>query len=89
MLLCLGTNGSATPEQERAVATDPHMPRAYGRDDEGEFDGNNHGIAFKYYSEALNSTEFGLYYQRYQSRIPYVSIFAKGFPRHVNAEHGY
>lgn len=75
----LGTNGSATPEQERVAATDPYsLPRAYGRDDEGEFDGNNHGIALKYYSEDLNSTEFGLYYQRYQSRIPYVSIFAPG-----------
>jgi hypothetical protein len=75
----LGTNGSATPEQERAAATDPYMlVRNYGRDDEGEFDGNNHGIALKYYSEELNSTEFGLYYQRYQSRIPYVSIFAPG-----------
>ena len=76
----LGTNGSATPEQERAAATDPYMlVRAYGRDDEGEFDFNNHGIALKYYSEELNSTEFGLYYQRYQSR-PYVSILHLGQP---------
>ena len=75
----LGSNGSSTAEQERVAGNDPYfLPRAYGRDDEGEFDGNNHGIALKYYAEELNSTEFGLYYQRYQSRIPYVSIFAKG-----------
>ncbi|MGB1117358.1 MAG: DUF1302 family protein [Parvibaculales bacterium] len=75
----LGSAGTATPEQERAAGQDPYMlVRAYGRDDEGEFDGNNHGIALKYYAEELNSTEFGLYYQRYQSRIPYVSIFASG-----------
>jgi hypothetical protein len=75
----LGTAGSATAEQERVAAGDPYfLPRAYGRDSEGDFDGDNYGIALKYYSEELNSTEFGLYYQRYQSRIPYVSIFAKG-----------
>jgi hypothetical protein len=75
----LGTGGSSTAEQERIAGQDPYfLPRAYGRDEEGEFDGNNHGIALKYYAENLNSTEFGLYYQRYQSRIPYVSIFTKG-----------
>ena len=75
----LGSAGTATPEQERAAGQDPYMlVRAYGRDDEGDFDGNNHGIALKYYAEELNSTEFGFYYQRYQSRIPYVSIFTSG-----------
>ena len=31
------------------------------------------GLAIRWYSEALNSTEFGLYYQKYTSRIPYIS----------------
>jgi len=30
------------------------------------------GLALRYYAENLNSTEFGFYYQKYTSRIPYV-----------------
>ena len=43
--------------------------------------GDNVGVALRWYSEALNSTEFGLYYQKYQSRLPYVKI--KGTGAHV------
>jgi hypothetical protein len=35
-------------------------------------DGDNMGLALRYYAENLNSTEFGFYYQKYTSRIPYV-----------------
>lgn len=40
--------------------------------DSGQF-----GIAVKYFSETLNNgTEFGFYYMRYHSKLPYVSFFA-------------
>jgi len=39
--------------------------------DDGQF-----GVAFKYYAESLNATEFGLYYMNYHSRLPYASAEA-------------
>ena len=36
-------------------------------------DFDDYGIALRWYSDALNSTEFGFFYQNYTSRIPYVS----------------
>ena len=35
------------------------------------------GLALRYYAENLNSTEFGFYYQKYTSRIPYVGYKAR------------
>ncbi|MCV6605071.1 MAG: DUF1302 domain-containing protein, partial [Porticoccaceae bacterium] len=50
----------------------PVVPRnADGRreaDDDGQF-----GLAFRYFAEELNSTEFGLYFARYHSRLPLIS----------------
>ena len=43
---------------------------------EKDADGDNYGLAVRYYAENLNSTEFGFYYQNYQSRIPYVGYRA-------------
>ena len=40
--------------------------------------GNDYGLALRWYSEALNSTEFGFYYQNYTSQIPYVSTVSSG-----------
>ncbi|MCV6588195.1 MAG: DUF1302 domain-containing protein [Marinobacterium sp.] len=37
-------------------------------DDDGQF-----GLAFRYFAEELNSTEFGLYFARYHSRLPLIS----------------
>ena len=37
---------------------------------------DNYGIALRWYSDDLGSTEFGFYYQNYASRIPYVSTVA-------------
>lgn len=48
---------------------------------EGDLDdphGNDYGLALRWYSEALNSTEFGFYYQNYTSQIPYVSTVSHG-----------
>jgi hypothetical protein len=44
-------------------------------DDDGQY-----GIAFRYYSEALNNTEFGLYYLNYHSRLPLISGISLGQP---------
>lgn len=39
---------------------------------------DNMGLAIRWYSEALNSTEFGFYWQNYTSRLPYVKIRGVG-----------
>lgn len=36
-------------------------------------DSGQYGAALRYYSEALNQTEFGFYYLRYHSRLPLIS----------------
>jgi hypothetical protein len=46
-----------------------------GTDEEVSDDGQ-FGVAFKYYAESLNATEFGLYYMNYHSRLPYASAEA-------------
>ena len=47
---------------------------AYGTLIEGEDGSESYGLALRFYAENLNSTEFGLYYQKYDSRIPYFSV---------------
>lgn len=42
-------------------------------DDDGQY-----GIAFRYYAEQLNNTEFGFYYLNYHSRVPLISGYALG-----------
>lgn len=44
--------------------------------DEDVSDNGQFGVAFKYYAESLNATEFGLYYMNYHSRLPYASVEA-------------
>lgn len=39
----------------------------------GASDTGQYGVGFKYYSTALNDTEFGLYYLNYHSRLPLLS----------------
>ena len=73
----LGTTEGITAEEERLAGGDPYfLARNTSLDTDSDFD--SVGIALRWYAENLNSTEFGFYYQDYQSRIPYVSIFAKG-----------
>jgi len=36
-------------------------------------DGGQYGVALRYYSEALNDTEFGLYYLNIHSRVPMIN----------------
>jgi len=45
-------------------------------DDEAS-DEASFGVALRWYAEELNSTEFGFYYQHYNSRIPYVNTVAR------------
>ena len=59
----LGTNGFGQIAQRQHPAfADP--------EDEG-----NMGIAFKWYNEEMNHTEFGFYAMRYTSRLPSISGF--------------
>jgi len=46
---------------------------AYRRPDIEPDDGGQYGIAIRYYSEALNDTEFGFYYMNLHSRLPSVN----------------
>ena len=62
-------------EAQRAAYGDPyHLERGADED----MDGDDYGVAVRWYSEALNSTEFGFYYQNYTSQIPYVSTASDG-----------
>lgn len=41
-------------------------------------DSGQWGVALRYYSEALNSTEFGFYYMKYHSRLPIAQVKPDG-----------
>lgn len=45
-----------------------------GRDDRPDAETQQYGFAMRYFAEWLNSTEFGLYYLKYHSRTPLVSV---------------
>lgn len=78
-------SGNLTAEEERVAAEDPYfIRRSKHLDDDPDF-GDTYGLALRWYAENLNSTEFGLYYQKYNSRIPYVSIMANGLAPGVAA----
>ncbi len=55
-------------EERQAILADEGIGRL--NDDEGD---SSIGLAVRYYAENLNSTEFGFYYQKMDSRLPYVS----------------
>lgn len=42
-------------------------------DDEDPDDGGQFGLAFRYFADSLNGTEFGLYYTRNHARLPVVA----------------
>jgi len=42
-------------------------------------DGGQYGLAVRYYSEALNDTEFGLYYMNIHARLPIASVYRSEF----------
>tara|TARA_R110000744_G_scaffold114968_3_gene215009 strand:- start:2185 stop:4026 length:1842 start_codon:yes stop_codon:yes gene_type:complete len=43
-------------------------------------DGGQYGLAVRYYSEALNDTEFGLYYMNIHSRLPLINAIRTSVP---------
>lgn len=57
-------------EVERAKAGDTAIIRGLANDDGSE----SIGLAVRWYAENLNSTEFALYYQKIDSRLPYISF---------------
>ena len=71
------TTGKA--EQER-FAIDPTDGIDRLADDDGD---DSMGLAVRWYAENLNSTEFGFYYQKMDSRLPYVSYVSN--PTQVKA----
>jgi hypothetical protein len=55
-------------------AADPRCGAAFPRADDREAKNTHqYGAALRYYAEQLGDTEFGLYYLRYHSRLPFVS----------------
>ncbi|MGC6534369.1 MAG: DUF1302 domain-containing protein [Parvibaculales bacterium] len=76
----LGTDstklGGGVAEQERIAYGDLYaIPRA---DDIVDDAFDDVGLALRWYAENLGSTEFGLYYQKVNSRIPYFSVRSLG-----------
>lgn len=52
------------------------LPRESSRDPDNTT--NQYGFALRYFAEALNNTEFGLFYLKYHSRTPLVSAIRGG-----------
>jgi len=50
------------------------------RDDIEPENGGQYGIAFRYYSEALNDTEFGFYFMNIHSRLPALNVYRASNP---------
>jgi hypothetical protein len=65
------TEGSM--EKERFASDPENVIESYAHVD-GE---DSMGLALRWYAENLNSTEFGFYYQKADSRLPYISYKAK------------
>jgi hypothetical protein len=61
-----------TPEEQRWAYDDPYIIKRISDTEPDDFD--NYGLAVRWYSEALGSTEFAAYYQNYDSRIPRFGI---------------
>jgi hypothetical protein len=50
--------------------------------------GGQYGIKLEYYSQALNDTEFAIYYMNYHSRVPVISGIAADFTVGANPQTG-
>ncbi len=67
------------------------VPRAYltrGKDLEPE-SGGQYGFAFRYYAEALHSTEFAVYYLNYHSRLPFLGMINSDSPESLGIVGGF
>lgn len=63
---------------ERLRLDNPYETYKFDRAADQDTDGDSSGIAVRWYAENLNSTEFAFYYQKYQSRLPYVTFSSNG-----------
>ena len=63
-------DGTPLPPQLVAIGCSAAFPRAQNINAR---DGGQWGVAWRYFSQALNDTEFGVYYLRYHSRLPVIS----------------
>lgn len=68
---------NTTPEEARIAYNDPYYIKRANDVEPDDF-GDTSGLAVRWYSEALNSTEFALYAQKYTSRIPRFGMRAHG-----------
>ena len=68
---------NTTPEEARIAYNDPYYIKRADDVEPDDF-GDTSGIAIRWYSEALNSTEFAFYAQEYTSRIPRFGMRAHG-----------
>ena len=71
--LGFGLPGRATDDPPGSCATPPICANVPRGNDREAGDGGQFGLALRYFSPALNGTEFGLYYARIHSRLPLVS----------------
>ncbi|WP_422023037.1 DUF1302 family protein [Pyruvatibacter mobilis] len=59
--------------EQELIALNPLLGSRRGADQDPD-DSGQWGVALRWYSEDLNSTEFGFYYVNYHSRLPYVQV---------------
>ena len=59
--------------EQELIALNPLLGTRRGADQDPD-DSGQWGVALRWYSEDLNSTEFGFYYVNYHSRLPYAQI---------------
>ena len=67
---------TAAYDDATAVAAGLYSKRV---DDIEPDDGGQYGIAARYYSEALNDTEFGFYFMNIHARLPIASVYRSEF----------
>ena len=65
-----GRSDTGLPAQLVGVGCSAAFPRAANKNAK---DSGQYGAALRYFSDALNGTEFGLYYLKYHSRVPLIS----------------
>lgn len=68
-------DGDGLIDDKEYLGTDvlPGLPQVEHRSDKEPDDSDQFGIAFRYYAEALNDTEFGFYYMQYHSKLPVIT----------------
>lgn len=59
--------------EQELIALNPLLGTRRGADQDPD-DSGQWGVALRWYSEDLNSTEFGFYYVNYHSRLPYAQV---------------